>query len=165
MRTVRFLERRTVDYLDGAGEQVYEAGSVHTFRDDKAQRWVTRNAAVYFEAKPPEEAADPRAELAAALAALPGEYTDPDFVVNGMRGHFGVLFTEEDEATVRNLVKASQGVSGAVNPEAGGGSGNDNAVVSAADLQGKDDARAVGDKAPAGSAKPAEKKAPKAGDK
>jgi len=47
-----------------------------------------------------------RSELDAALAELPGNYIDPDFVVNGMRQHFGDLFTAEDETKVRNLVKA-----------------------------------------------------------
>jgi hypothetical protein len=47
-----------------------------------------------------------REELDAALASLPGEYNDPDYVVNGMRAHFGGVFTEADEATVRELVKA-----------------------------------------------------------
>lgn len=47
-----------------------------------------------------------RDELDAALSALPGDYVDPDFVVNGMRAHFGDLFTEADELKVRELVKA-----------------------------------------------------------
>lgn len=47
-----------------------------------------------------------RDELDKALAALPGDHTGPDYVVNGMRGHFGALFTADDEAKVRELVKA-----------------------------------------------------------
>ena len=47
-----------------------------------------------------------RAELDRILASLPMEQTDPDYVVNGLRGHFGELFTDEDEAHVRELVIA-----------------------------------------------------------
>lgn len=46
-----------------------------------------------------------RKELDGALAALPGNQTDPDYVVNGMRGYFADLFTADDEAKVRDLVK------------------------------------------------------------
>jgi hypothetical protein len=54
---------------------------------------------------PAPPAALARAELDQALASLPGEYSDAEYVVNGMRGHFGELFTPDDEATVRALVK------------------------------------------------------------
>ena len=47
-----------------------------------------------------------RPTLEAALAMLPGEYTDADYVIRGMRMHFGELFTADDEAKVRELVKA-----------------------------------------------------------
>lgn len=47
-----------------------------------------------------------RAALDAALAELPGDHTDPDYVVRGMRSHFLDLFTEDDERTVRELVMA-----------------------------------------------------------
>ncbi|MBX8534538.1 hypothetical protein K5D33_07345 [Pseudomonas cichorii] len=47
-----------------------------------------------------------REALNAALSALPGDQVDPDYVVSGMRGHFGDLFTQEDEDRVRELVKA-----------------------------------------------------------
>lgn len=47
-----------------------------------------------------------REELDAALATLPDDYTDPDYVVKAMRSHFGDLFTEADEAKVRELVVA-----------------------------------------------------------
>jgi hypothetical protein len=48
-----------------------------------------------------------RADLDAALATLPGENTDPDYVVRAMRSHFGDLFRAEDEARVRELVKGA----------------------------------------------------------
>lgn len=50
-----------------------------------------------------------REELDTALATLPGDYTDPDFVVTGMRRHFGELFTAADEAKIRDLVKPPAG--------------------------------------------------------
>lgn len=58
---------------------------------------------------PPEESKPDltaeRAKVDAAIAALPGDYTDPDYVVEGMRAHFGELFTDTDETRVRELVK------------------------------------------------------------
>lgn len=47
-----------------------------------------------------------RAELEEQLNMLPGNHTDPEYVVNGMRGFYGDLFTPEDEKLVRELVKA-----------------------------------------------------------
>lgn len=48
-----------------------------------------------------------REELDAALAELPGTHTDPDYVVGAMRSFYGtIVFTEADEARVRELVKA-----------------------------------------------------------
>lgn len=51
---------------------------------------------------------DPRSRKAldAALGALPGDQGDPDYVVASMRSFYGDLFTQEDEARVRELVKA-----------------------------------------------------------
>jgi len=46
-----------------------------------------------------------RENLDAQLALLPGTYTDPDYVVNGMRAHYGEVFTADDEVKVRDLVK------------------------------------------------------------
>lgn len=45
-----------------------------------------------------------REELDAAIAGLPGDNTDPDYVVNAMRTHFGDLFTAGDELMVREAV-------------------------------------------------------------
>lgn len=45
-----------------------------------------------------------RAELDAELAKLPGTYHDPDYVVNQMRGHWGSVFTADDERVVRAKV-------------------------------------------------------------
>lgn len=55
-----------------------------------------------------ESKEDPRSRKAldAALNALPGDKVDPDYVVGSMRSFYGDLFTQEDEARVRELVKA-----------------------------------------------------------
>lgn len=45
-----------------------------------------------------------RKQLDEAIAGLPGEQTDPDYVVNAMRSHFGDLFTSGDEMMVREVV-------------------------------------------------------------
>lgn len=46
-----------------------------------------------------------REALDLALTALPGDQTDPEYVVGSMRRHFGDLFTQADEDRVRELVK------------------------------------------------------------
>ena len=40
-----------------------------------------------------------------AVAGTPGGYKDPDYVVAGMRTHFGALLTADDEARIRELFK------------------------------------------------------------
>jgi hypothetical protein len=45
-----------------------------------------------------------RAEIDGIVEDLPGEYSDPDYVVNAMRVRFGENFTAEDEAAVRRRV-------------------------------------------------------------
>ncbi|WP_373379899.1 HeH/LEM domain-containing protein [Cupriavidus nantongensis] len=52
-----------------------------------------------------EQPSPTRADLEEALSRLPDDYNDPDFVVNGMRRHFGDVFTDADKARVRELVK------------------------------------------------------------
>lgn len=59
-----------------------------------------------------------RAGLDAALAVLPAEYTDANYVVTQMRGHFGDLFTDADEAKVRELVVAKEPPAPKVKPAA-----------------------------------------------
>lgn len=46
------------------------------------------------------------AKLSAAIAELPGDYTDADFVVSGMRSYFAEVFTDEHEAQIRAVVVA-----------------------------------------------------------
>lgn len=55
---------------------------------------------------PSEDTSPTRAQLDEALAGLPGEYKDPEYVVTNMARHFGDLFTADDEQRVRELVKA-----------------------------------------------------------
>jgi hypothetical protein len=76
MKTIRFTERRTVDYLDGVGERVYEDGSTHTLRDDKAERWVKRQAAVYV--ADPEPVAPPAPPPPPAPAPEPAPAPAPE---------------------------------------------------------------------------------------
>lgn len=46
-----------------------------------------------------------RMHLDHALAQLPGDQTDPEYVVRMMRSFYGDLFTDADELLVRDLVK------------------------------------------------------------
>lgn len=69
---------------------------------------------LYVEAEAPVvPPAITREALDAALAQLPADYTDPEYVLTHMRSHFGDLFTAEDEAKVRELVIAQKPVSAA----------------------------------------------------
>ena len=54
--------------------------------------------------KAKQTGAPTRKALDEAIASLPGEQTDPDYVVNAMRAHFGDLFTAGDEMVVRETV-------------------------------------------------------------
>lgn len=46
-----------------------------------------------------------REALDAALASLPGNQTDADYVVRAMRSYFGDVFSADDEAKVHEAVK------------------------------------------------------------
>lgn len=50
-----------------------------------------------------------RTALDIALRELPGGNDDPDYVARAMRSHFGAVFTDADEAKVREVVLAPQG--------------------------------------------------------
>ncbi|WP_313818729.1 hypothetical protein [Cupriavidus sp.] len=80
------------------------AGTVVQLDSSRAQHFIDTGAAVLVKDDDHRSAAA-RAELDKALASLPGENTDPDYVVGAMRAHFKDLFTEADEAKVRDLVK------------------------------------------------------------
>lgn len=96
--------------LDGA---LCAAGSLVEVTDTEARNLLHRGKARLATAEDmPAQPADEdeakgptREDLAQALAALPGEQTDPDYVVSAMLAHFGELFTADDEKQVRKLVK------------------------------------------------------------
>lgn len=80
------------------------AGTVAQLDSSRAQHFIDTGSAVLV--KEDHRSAVARAELDKALASLPGDNTDPDYVVGAMRVHFKGLFTDADEAKVRELVKA-----------------------------------------------------------
>lgn len=55
----------------------------------------------------PEEHPKTREALEADLAKLPGDHTDPEYVINGLGRHYGDLLTEDDKTLIREKVKAS----------------------------------------------------------
>jgi len=82
-------------------------GVVADVTDDNPQGFVIINESDFDGDKHVEFRDGPsRGELDAVLGALPGEQTDPEYVVGAIRAHFGELFTADDEARVRTLVKA-----------------------------------------------------------
>lgn len=81
------------------------AGTVVQMDSSRAQHFLDTGAAVLVK-DDEHRSAVARAELDKALAGLPGDNTDPDYVVGAMRAHFKDLFTAEDEAKVRELVMA-----------------------------------------------------------
>lgn len=85
------------------------AGTIAQMDSSRGQFFIDNGSAVKVnddggECQVPDRS---RAELDSALAGLPGENTDPEYVVRAMRSHFGVLFTAADEAVVREVVKAA----------------------------------------------------------
>lgn len=84
------------------------AGTVVQMDSSRGQYFIDTGAAVLVKDDDHRSAAV-RAELDKALAGLPGENDDPDYVVGAMRSHFKGVFTDDDEAKVRELVKAPGG--------------------------------------------------------
>ncbi|WP_423192974.1 hypothetical protein [Cupriavidus sp. H18C2] len=84
------------------------AGAVVQLDSSRAQHFIDTGAAVLVK-EDEYRSTVARAELDKALASLPGENDDPDYVVGAMRSHFKGLFTDDDEAKVRELVKAPGG--------------------------------------------------------
>jgi len=72
--------------------------------EEDRKTWIELANEQDSETKPNVDAVT-REQLDAALAQLPGGYTDAEYVVTNMRNHFGELFTADDEAKVRELVK------------------------------------------------------------
>lgn len=94
----------------GEGQETSNAGggdAAALEAKTRAEAEAVAQAEADAKAAAEKAAAEARAkevELTAALAALPGEYTDADYVVAGMRGHFGSVFTDAHEAFVREVV-------------------------------------------------------------
>ncbi len=82
------------------------AGTVAQMDSSRGQQLIDAGAADRVAENGDAPRADPRAALDAALESLPGENTDPDYVVRAMRSHFGAVFTDADEARVREVVVA-----------------------------------------------------------
>lgn len=89
-----------------AGQDSTQAGSANAPLGEGTTGAVDQAAAMSSAtvAAPP---AMTRAHVEKALAGLPGDNTNPDYVVNAMRSFFGGLFTAEDEATVRSKVRTA----------------------------------------------------------
>lgn len=81
------------------------AGTVVQMDSSRGQHFIDTGAAVLVN-EDDHRTATARAELDKALSELPGENTDPDYVVGAMRAHFKGVFTDEDEAKVREIVTA-----------------------------------------------------------
>ena len=84
------------------------AGTIAQMDSSRGQHFIDTGAAVLVKEDGTGSQAVARAEVDKAIASLPGENTDPDYVVNAMRSHFKALFTDADEAKVRELVKSPQ---------------------------------------------------------
>ncbi|WP_454056039.1 hypothetical protein [Cupriavidus sp. Marseille-Q8015] len=84
------------------------AGTMAQMDSSRGQHFIDTGAAVLVK-DDDHRSAVARAELDKALAGLPGESDDPDYVVGAMRSHFKGVFTDDDEAKVRELVKAPSG--------------------------------------------------------
>jgi hypothetical protein len=96
--------------FNGTDRQIETLTRVFSFYgalpSDQVDAYYSGNAHVETDELLAGDEAKTRENLDKALAALPGEYTDPEFVVSGMREFFGDLFTDADEARVRELVVA-----------------------------------------------------------
>ena len=87
------------------------AGSIAQMDSKRGQYFVDSGAAVRLkedgsEDQVSEESAPrTRASLDGAIAQLPGDHTDADYVVSGMRSYYGQVFTQDDEVRIRDVVK------------------------------------------------------------
>lgn len=106
-RTVRFTETATLERVRKP-DLVYEAGSVHDLRVDRAQRWVKRGKAVFVtEAEAVQEAAPqrpveiPAAEYDRIAADLVAGKCEIDYAVPLMAEHY-----KTDETVIRGELAA-----------------------------------------------------------
>lgn len=83
------------------------AGAVAQMDSNRGQHFIDIGAAVLVKEGGNGAETVARAELEKALSGLPGGHTDATYVVGAMRSHFGDVFTDADEAKVREVVKSS----------------------------------------------------------
>lgn len=81
------------------------AGTVAQMDSSRGQHFIDIGAAVLVKEGGNGAETVVRAELDKALTGLPGGHTDANYVVGAMRSHFGDVFTDADEAKVREVVK------------------------------------------------------------
>ncbi|GLC92321.1 hypothetical protein Tamer19_17290 [Cupriavidus sp. TA19] len=91
------------------------AGTIARMDSSRGQHFIDIGCAVLLkeneDASTEAEKADmapTREVLDREIAGLPGENTDPDYVVRAMRRYFGDTFTDADETRVRELVKPAE---------------------------------------------------------
>jgi len=84
------------------------AGTVVQLDSSRAQHFIDTGAAELVK-DDEHRSTVARAELDRALASIPQDETDADYLVGAMRAHFKGVFTDDDEAKVRELVKAPSG--------------------------------------------------------
>ncbi|WP_137923947.1 hypothetical protein [Cupriavidus sp. 2SB] len=82
------------------------AGAVVQLDSSRAQHFIDTGAAVLVK-EDDHRSAVARAELDKALASIPHDETDADYLVGAMRAHFKGAFTDADEAKVREAVAAN----------------------------------------------------------
>lgn len=93
------------------------AGTVAQMDSSRGQQLIDAGAADRMAENGEAPRDNLRAELDAALASLPGENSDPEYVVRAMRSHFGAVFTDADETRVREVVVAPAAQAPATAPE------------------------------------------------
>ena len=77
-----------------------------------------KNSDVEPDAPDPMHGKPTRKDLDDALAKLPDDQTDPDYVVASMKQHWGDVFTDADEKTVRSkVVKRTPPQGGVAKPQ------------------------------------------------
>lgn len=106
MKKIRFSANFHETGAGGNSGIRFAAGQDYPADDAEAIRCIARGIAHEVEVPDEQPASPTRADLDAALLALPDGNTDADYVVRAMRSFFGDLFTEDDEVRVRDLVKA-----------------------------------------------------------
>lgn len=90
--------------FEGVEVRVDSTGYITLESHASIQAALTHGFTVADEQSKPNPTVTKAEELRQVLSVLPGDHDDPDYVVSGMRGHFGALITAEVEAKIRELV-------------------------------------------------------------